>query len=195
MSWTFGSRHLIWHKRTGDVRIDSAPDSTVFLFNVFSRQGRVQSGGREVPLSDTLDMMLDRAEALWINDSYWLVMPFKLKDSGVALHHVGVDTTVGGVQADILELTFEGVGRTPRNKYRIWVDHDDRLVKQWAFYGDRDQAEPNAIWPWDNYQRYGGLLLSSQRSDGRGPRNLALYDQLPEAVFTSFERPEQVPTF
>jgi hypothetical protein len=36
--------------------------------------------------------------------------------------------------ADILQLTFNAVGVTPENKYWLYVDKEDHLIKQWAYY-------------------------------------------------------------
>ena len=46
----------------------------------------------------------------WINDLYWLVMPFKLKDSGVTLKCLGEDTT-----ATELALTCWGL------RFKAWA--------------------------------------------------------------------------
>ena len=45
-------------------------------------------------------------------------MPFKLKNSGVTLKYLGDTTaTKDGKPADVLQLTFEGMGVTPDNKH------------------------------------------------------------------------------
>jgi hypothetical protein len=36
--------------------------------------------------------------SLWINDAYWLVMPWKLQDPGVTLSYVKTDTLQMGKQ-------------------------------------------------------------------------------------------------
>ena len=38
----FGSRQLIWDKHSGNVRIDSKRDTSVYLINIFDNTGRVQ---------------------------------------------------------------------------------------------------------------------------------------------------------
>ena len=129
---------------------------------------------------------------MWINDSYWLVMPFKLKDSGVTLKYIGEDTTQNGVNSEVLQLTFQNVGNTPDNMYKLWVDKSDNLIKQWAFYARYDQEAPTAIWPWDNYQTYGQIKLSADRSDGRGPKLVKVYDTVPQETFTDFDQPSLV---
>jgi hypothetical protein len=187
ISWNFfGSRHLIWDKQAGNVRIDF-PDSTVYQVNIFDGSGRVFKQNEEVINPDSLAKELDRAKRIWINDSYWLVMPFKLKDSGVTLKHLGTEETLEGVPSNVLELTFKEVGVTPENRYLVYVDTATNLVNQWAYYKQADQDSANFVIPWRNYQEYRGILLS----DNRGQRQLsevAVYETLPEQVFTTLDQ-------
>ena len=42
ISWNFfGRRNLVWDKAEGNVRIESIPDSTIYLVNVNTGKGRV----------------------------------------------------------------------------------------------------------------------------------------------------------
>ena len=190
LAWNFfGVRDLVWDKKEGRVRIDFPRDSAVYLANINTMTGKVQKNGEEVTHPDSLTKYLQRAKGIWINDSYWLVMPFKLKDSGVTLRYLRQDTMLTGTQAEVLELTFENVGNTPGNKYEVFIDPADSLVKQWAYFKEASQDSASAIWPWDNYAQYNGVLLSGDRSDNRGPKNVRVYDQLPVEVFESFDEP------
>ena len=187
ISWNFfGRRDLVWDKTEGNVRIESAPDSVIYLVNINSLKGRVKIKGQELTEPDSLQKMLAKGKSIWINDSYWLLMPFKLKDSGVTLKYLGEDTTSTGLNCNVLELTFKNVGDTPQNKYRIYVDLHDNLVKQWAYYKDASQDSASQIWPWDNYKQYGDILLSADRSDNKGPRKVRVDEKLPSEVFTEF---------
>lgn len=187
ISWNFfGRRNLVWDKLTGRVRIESIPDSTIYLVNINDLQGRVKIKDQELTEPDSLRKMLERGKSIWINDSYWLFMPFKLKDTGVSLSYLGEDTTLTGLKCNVLELRFNDVGDTPENKYRVYVDLRDNLVKQWAYYKDAAQDSASQIWPWDNYQQYGRILLSANRSDGKGPRDVRIDEKLPQKTFTEF---------
>lgn len=187
ISWNFfGRRELVWDKTKGNVRIESLPDSIIYLVNIHTLEGRVQVAGKEITEPEAVKRMLTRARSIWINDAYWLVMPFKLKDSGVTLKYLGEDTTATGIRANVLELTFDNVGDTPQNKYRVYVDVNDNLVKQWAYYKEAAQDSASQVWPWDNYKRYGDILLSADRSDQKGPRNVRVDERLPEALFSEF---------
>ena len=187
ISWNFfDRRNLVWDKQGGRVRIESLPDSTIYLVNVTTGEGRVQIKGQELTEPDSLAKMLQKAKSIWINDSYWLVMPFKLKDSGVTLRYMGEDTLVNKKYYNVLQLTFDGVGDTPNNKYDLYVEVKEKLIKYWSYYSDANQDTANWTRPWDNYQKYGSILLSADRSDGRGPKNVKVDEQLPDAVFTEF---------
>ena len=193
LSWSFfGRRHLIWDKKTGQVRIDSPRDSMIYLLNVHTLQGKVVKGGEEISHPDSLKIFLTKGKNIWINDSYWLVMPFKLKDSGVTLRYVKEDSLPSDVPADVLQLSFKEVGVTPQNKYEVWINQQDHLLKQWAFYAKADQEKPNWIRPWDNYQTYGSILLSADRSDGGGPANVKVFDSMDESVYQSFVPPDWI---
>lgn len=183
----FGNRKLYWDKHTGDVRIEFLKEDLDIIMNIHTMEGSVSKENQELTNPDSIRVYLDQGKGIWINDSYWLVMPFKLKDSGVTLKYLREDTLRGGIPAQVLQLTFDQVGNTPENKYEIYVDPADHLVKQWAYFRNADQDSANFIRPWDNYKTYGSILLSADRSDNGGPGNVLVPESLPEGTFTSFD--------
>ena len=186
ISWNFyGRRNLVWDKQDGRVRIESMRDSTIYLVNINTGEGRVQIKGQEITEPDSLQKLLTKAKSIWINDSYWLVMPYKLKDTGVTLKYLGEDT-VSNERYNVLELTFQEVGVTPQNKYRVMVSIKENLVKRWSYYENASQDSANWNNPFDNYQKYGNILLSADRSDNKGPRGVRVDESLPDEVFTTF---------
>lgn len=186
ISWNFfGARDLLWDKHSGEVRIEIPNDTTIFHINIESNNGEAFIKGTQITDQDSLQKLMHKAKGIWINDSYWLVMPYKLKDSGVTLTYKGMSTINGDTPAYVLELKFENVGYTPQNKYNVYVDTTDYLIKQWAYYRSADQDSATAVWPMDNYKKYGNILLSANRSDNRGPRDVHVYDSLPDSVFTT----------
>ncbi|MEM7160899.1 MAG: hypothetical protein AAF487_00530 [Bacteroidota bacterium] len=188
VSWTFfGSRHLVWDKVNNRVRIESPKDSSTYLINIDELSGRYAYNNSEILDEELLSEKIERGKSIWMNDMYWLFMPFKLKDEGVSVKYMRRDTTLKGEKSEVLQLTFSEVGDTPQNKYEIYVDQSDNLIKQWDFYEENTQNEPNRQWPWDNYNDFNGLLLSSNRSDNGGPSNVRVYEALDEKVFASFE--------
>ena len=186
IGWNFfGRRHLLWDKKEGHVRIEMLGDSTVFLVNVKDKKGKALMKGEEITEPDSLSKLMDRAEAIWINDSYWLVMPFKLKDSGVTLKYLGQDTSLNNTMAEVLELTFENIGNTPNNKYHVFIDPDTKLVMQWDYFTNATDEKPRISGTWSDYNKYGDILLSGGRGE-RGLDNIGVYEEVPQSVFTNF---------
>jgi hypothetical protein len=184
ISWDFfGKRQLLWDKKADRVRIDLADaDSTTMVLNLNNMSGAVRKNGQLVSDQDSLQKYLEQARRIWINDSYWLVMPFKLKDSGVTLTYKGADTLPGGSPAVKLQLIFDQVGVTPQNKYHVWVDQSDHLVKQWAFFRQASDAEPAFVTPWTDYKQYGDILLAGNRGE-RQISGINVHDSVPEEQF------------
>lgn len=184
ITWNFfGRRTLTWDKSTGDVSIQIPADSLDIRLNIQdSSKGKVVIAGEDMSSNpDTLAKYVERGKSIWINDSYWLVMPFKLKDSGVTLNYVKQDTMTSGAMADILSLTFENVGDTPENKYLVYVDQSDHLIKQWDFYRNASDTIAGFSTPWIEYEQYGDILLSGNR--GRGQlSDIAVYQAMPDSI-------------
>ena len=187
ISWDFfGSRKLWWDKHTGNVRVESQKEDYTVLVNIYDLSGKVKKNGVEISHPDSLAKYLEKGKNAWINDSYWLVMPFKLKDTGVTLKYLRQDTTQTGELADVLQLTFEKVGETPQNKYEVFVDKESRLVTQWTFYANADDPEPRFTTAWKDYKRYGKILLSGDRGNGYLLKDIKVEDSMPERLFREF---------
>lgn len=185
ISWNFfGNRNLVWDKKEERARIESLKDSITYVVDLKTLTGKVWVKGQLISEPDSSNRMLQKAKSMWINDSYWLVMPFKLKDTGVTLKYLGEDTLKTGGRCNVLQLTFNNVGDTPQNKYHIYVDLEDNLVKQWAYFNNSTQDSANFVRPWDNYKKYGNILLSADRSDSSGPRNVVVDQTLNEKIFS-----------
>jgi hypothetical protein len=170
LTWKFFSfRQLTWDRYTGDVRIHDLKSDTKILMNVNTGEGKIQRKG--VELLDThpdYHKTLERGTKILINDSYWLIMPFKLKDAGVTLKYIGTGNNKEGVASDILQLTFENVGVTPDNKYWVYVDKTTRLVNQWSFFRKATDEKPEFENIWSDYKPYGKILLSGNRGREEG---------------------------
>ncbi|MDQ3535168.1 MAG: hypothetical protein M3421_06035 [Bacteroidota bacterium] len=186
ISWNFfESRKHFWDKKTGDVRIESLKDDLIILMNINSEKGEVYKDGKIMENSDSITNYLDQGKNFWINDSYWLIMPFKLKDPGVTLKYIG-EEDVNGKKADVIQITFEDVGATPENKYHVYVDQEDKLVTQWAFFRQANQEQPDFMSPWQDYNKYGEILISGNRGES-SLSNISVHNSLPKKVYNSFE--------
>lgn len=183
----FGKRLTVWDKWTGDLRIESR--RSLVLMNLNTMKGRAWKDGHEWTEPADLKRAFEYGFEAWANDSYWMLLPFKLKDAGVTLKYVREDTTGAGEPADVLSLTFNNVGLTPQNKHYVYVAKASKLLVQWDFFTDARDSAPHFWVPWKNYQKFGHILLSNDRGDG--PRKihvgLGVYEALPASVFNDPE--------
>src|SRR5262249_6451182 len=105
--WSFGaqvgdsvrsSRRHAWDKQTGWPRVDGVNrmgQSFTFIHTLGdTTSGMAWMNGNRVE-GDSLHKLIKRAYALWVNDTYWMLMPYKLRDPGVTLKYAG-DTTMAG---------------------------------------------------------------------------------------------------
>jgi len=195
VTWNFfGRRQLYWDKQTGNVRIDYNNGKFNVLLNVYNKEGEALKGkvlkdSVEVTQPDSLQKYLKRGKSIWINDMYWLFMPFKLKDSGVTLKYAREDTVQNGKKADVLTLTFKEVGDTPENKYEVYVNQETKLVEKWAYFPKAAMDTARITTPWINYEKYGNLMLSGDRGKYKLSA-IQVTDQVPEKLFTTFEKIE-----
>ncbi len=191
ISWRFFGRRLhVWDKWTGDIRVEFSGDDgkrVAVSANLHTKAGKAWKDGEPVTVDAELAGVIRSAISAWVNDSYWLVMPYKLADPGVALAYKGDAKLEDGRAADLLQLTFDGVGETPENRYDVYVARDTRLVEQWSYYRSATDAKPEFTCPWRNWQRYGAILLSDDRGILRDQparhTEIAVFDSLPRSVF------------
>ncbi|HWN41030.1 MAG TPA: DUF6503 family protein [Thermoanaerobaculia bacterium] len=190
-----GRRTHWWDKWTGQHRLEGQNQEGkkyVVLENVNSKEGVAWLEGQKLE-GEAAKEMLERAYGAWINDTYWLLMPYKLQDPGVNLSYVG-EEDVEGKKYDKLLLTFQQVGLTPGDRYWAYINRDSHLMDRWAYV--LQSMEPGSaptVWRWEGWQKYGNVMLASKRVQlGTEPRTLelgdiAVTDTLPDAVFTSPE--------
>jgi hypothetical protein len=187
ITWVFfGVRKHIWDKWTGNVRIEGLKDKSVSLLNINNNTGSIYRNGTFVKDPDSLANFLKIAKGQWINDSYWLVMPYKLKDSGVTLKYLGEAKTQKEEDAYLLGLTFKEVGDTPQNKYQVWVSKANNLVVQWAYFAKASLEKPNFTMPWLKYEKQGKILLSGDRGE-RKLSEIKVFNKINTKIFTEVD--------
>lgn len=190
-----GARSHWWDRFTGRHRLEGTTQdgaAYVVLQDVHDR-GAVGSAwiGGEPVAGERAAELIENAYAAWVNDTYWLISPYKLRDPGVHLEHAGRET-IDGVPYDKLHLTFGDVGLTPGDQYWMFIHPETGLVERWEYVLESQEPPPTA-WEWLDWERYGpGIMLSSRRvreKDGRaltlGP--IAVPDVIPDSVFSSPE--------
>jgi len=94
----------------------------------------------------------------WVNDSYWLLAPLKIRDPGVKSQSGGTKE-VGGRSCETLQLSFEQVGLTPTDQYLLYIDPQTKLMCAWDYIPSSGQGMQAT---WEKYQTFGGLNLATE---------------------------------
>ncbi|MDP9004063.1 MAG: hypothetical protein M3N12_04655 [Verrucomicrobiota bacterium] len=100
------------------------------------------------------------AYARWVNDSYWLMAPLKIRDKGVKVE-AGGPKELSGVTCETLKLSFEQVGLTPTDQYVFYLDPQTKMPSAWDYIpktGDGLQAT------WEKWQTFGGLKIATEHN-------------------------------
>ena len=146
----------------GDRTIDDREVAGLVLLNLEDRTGsayiRGADGGWVAVDADDTAAWLDWGHARFTNDTYWLLMPYKLQDRGVILEMADPET-VDGVEYDVLHLSFDNVGRTPGDQYWVFINPRTSLVERWG-YVLQGTEPPRTEWVWTDWASYGPLTLS-----------------------------------
>lgn len=184
----FGRRYWFWDKFNNLYRIESPSRSLRAAGNIDGSEIHLWLRGELVTDTDTLAKYKDFANKVWINDTYWLIFPFKLLDPGVKLKYLGDCMADSVTNTTCIELTFEKVGVTPQNKYIAYIDTLNLEVIKWDFYESATDSLPAIENPWTDYRQYGNIKLSGGRGDD-SLRQIAVHDKLPEELFTNVSKP------
>ena len=149
------ARHL-WNRSTGDYRVEwaSGPDSNyVALVNVRDvedqrPEGTVYLNGTELT-GEEAQAAREQAYGRFINDTYWLLAPLKVYDSGVNRHYAADSSTA---EHEVLRLTFGDVGLTPGDTYWLDVSTETGRLDRWSMHlqGMSEEATPRS-YTWTDY--------------------------------------------
>lgn len=165
ITWNFfGRRKLLWDKHNNLVRIDFVGRPLKMWVDLKDdTNGQVWMDDHFLT-GDSLQDFLKKATSIWINDSYWLNFQFKLLDEGVVLKMGEPDTNMLGESSQTFWMSFENVGDTPNNRYKVYVSDSTQLINQWDFYRDSLSTTPDLATTFENYNEFAGVLLSQKRS-------------------------------
>lgn len=176
-----------WDKHTGRHRLEAKTEDGqpyVVLENVNTGEGAVYVAGRRAD-PEQEKALLQKAQSSWKSATYWLFMPYKMKDPGVALTYEG-EEKLGDVLYDKVLLTHA-------NQDRFWayINRDTHLMDRWSFLLGGGTGEPTH-YTWGGWKPYGKLLFSPERVSADGSRkllfpHLQVFADLPDSVFTSPE--------
>lgn len=197
LRWSFGvsvndsvksERRHSWDKSTGQHRVEgvnrAGQEFVIFHTVGDTTQGSAWVDGVAIE-GDSLHKLVKRAEALWINDTYWMLMPYKLRDPGVTLAWAG-DTTIAQQHFDRLALSFDNVGMTPGDRYWVWVERNSRRVTRWDMVLQGAPPEPRS-YTWEGWEQKDGLWFpASHKADSTNifTNRVEVVKEFPATEFT-----------
>ena len=199
LRWTFGAathdtlrspRRHSWNMHTGEHRVEGVSRAGIkYLF--IHTLGDTTSGiafmnGNRIE-GDSLRKLTDRAQALWTNDSYWFLMPYKLLDPGVHLKYdAEVKDSTGTF--DRLAMSFDHVGLTPGDRYWVYVNQKNHRVERWEFVL-QGTTPPPVRWTWEGWEKHDGLWFPTAHRQGETAIMTTQVETLKEFPATEFRAP------
>jgi hypothetical protein len=133
--------------------------------------------------------LLERAHAWFVNDSYWLLMPYRWREPGVKLEHQGPLTDDDG-DWQVFQVAFDEDGLETMRADQYWVyvsAQAPHLIGKWQYHL-KGRDGNSAVIRWEDWQEFGNILLATSRqSVERGLRiefrDILVSDAAPEDVF------------
>lgn len=183
---SMAERSHLWDRRTGKYRQEQKTKEgrqRVVLMNLGTKQGDVYVDGKKQD-GPGAAKAIEETYAAYINDYYWLAMPWKWLDAGVNLKYLGPKTR-GSDRFDLVELTFGKVGLTPGDRYDAYVSKASKLMTHWEFVL---QSGRKGSWDWE-YGDYGGVKLAKNHKNETGDSidmgDVRLLETVDDAYFSN----------
>lgn len=146
----FGGGHkYIWDK-VNNTAVISWGENKVVL-NLDSQEGVVYKNGGVVN-GDEAEKLKQKAWSFWCNDSFWLIAPFKIFDSGTERSLVEVDQGVHGLMIDYIS-----GGVTPGDSY-LWILDDNYQPTGFKMWTQIIPVKGMYV-DWINWEDYNGAKL------------------------------------
>ncbi len=187
-----------WDKKHGRCRVEGPDDqgrTVTAIFSLSDLKGKSFTDGIADTDPANVSAIIENGYERWVNDTYWLIMPFKLRDPGTRLNYARADHAANGDPCDVIELTFApGIGLTPQDHYWIYVNRKTHLVDQWEYVLQGQKPPPQPA-TWENWTAVGPVNLAEMRRFEGKPvmlrfENVAAPATMDESIF-SYARPKE----
>ncbi|MBT8268596.1 MAG: hypothetical protein KJN59_05175 [Bacteroidia bacterium] len=144
-----GFRSWQWQPKTNDITVMTASDTLSF--------NRAD-----------LDSISARYDRAFINDKFWLMIPFQLVwDEGITVSSpVKIISPVQKKQLNKITLLYsDDGGYTPGDAYDLFYN-DEYLIEEWIFRRG-NQPEPGLACTFESYEDFNGIKLATEhKKDG-----------------------------
>lgn len=181
-----------WDKMHSRCRVEGPDDKgrvVTACFNLMTKKGKAFTDGIVDADSTNIANIIENGYERWVNDTYWIIMPFKLHDNGVRVKHVRTEEGANGATYDVLEVSFmPNVGLTPQDHYWLFVNSKTHLIDRWEMILTGQKPPPSGS-TWESWTSIGPLQLSLARRFAGKPvmlrfENVATPTTMDESVFT-----------
>ncbi|MEM9679228.1 MAG: hypothetical protein AAF901_02805 [Bacteroidota bacterium] len=147
-------RAWTWRPKTGDVSM--------------------RSGDRNFDYNrSAMDSTLIPVDQAFINDKYWLLVPFQLVwDTSATISEAKTaEAPISKAQLNMITITYsdEG-GYTPGDAYDIYFD-ESYLIREWTFRKG-NAPEPSLTTTFENHQDFNGIKIAVDHKKDDGNWNL-----------------------
>jgi len=180
-----------WDKWHGRCRVEGKDEHgklVTAIFGLADKKGTVFIDG--IGESDPVKVAaaIENGYERWVNDTYWVMMPFKLHDPGVRIRYSRPERTLQA-KYDVLEVTFvAGTGLTSDDHYWLYVNRNTHLIDKWEFVLTGQKPPPSGS-TWEGWTNIGPIKLSLERRFAGKPvmlrfENVSVPEKFDESVFT-----------
>lgn len=182
-----------WDKRNGRCRVEGPDDkgrTVTAIFTLKDKKGKSFTEGIVDTDPANIAGIIQNGYERWVNDTYWIIMPFKLRDPGTHLKYVRLQKGRGGSDHDVLQLSFNaGVGLTPGDKYTLYVNRSTHLLDRWQMMLQGRKPPPDAS-TWEGWTQVGPVKLALMHKLQGKPveirfDNVATPQTMDESVFSN----------
>ncbi|MCF7560533.1 hypothetical protein L3X39_07775 [Sabulilitoribacter multivorans] len=153
-----GNRHWKWQPKTNNITLMTKTDT-------------INYNRKQI---DSLSIKVDQA---FINDKFWLLIPFQLVWDKSAFISEPVTEVAPISKSELNKITItytnEG-GYTPGDAYDIFYD-TNYIIKEWVFRRG-NQEEPSLTNTFENYQDFNGIKIALDHKNNEGTWNLEFTD-------------------
>jgi len=147
-------RQWLWNPKTDNVVMTSNNDTIQFNRTV-------------------IDSTNTKAHQGFINDKYWLLVPFQLIwDEGTTISEpITEEAPISKAQLNRITLTYSNEGGyTPGDAYDIYFG-ENHLIKEWV-YREGNAKEASIATTFENYKDFNGIKIALDHKKGEGNWNL-----------------------